>query len=48
MDMLVRRDQMNAAVHCGPVRWSPVTQKVRVALGIHRHRLTAAEVARDV
>jgi len=26
LDMLKARDQMNAAVHCTPVRYSPVTQ----------------------
>jgi hypothetical protein len=35
-EVLLRRDQMNAAVHCGPVRRSPVTSKVAIALSTWR------------
>lgn len=28
------RDEMNAKVHCSPVRWSPITVRVALALGI--------------
>jgi len=37
--MLVARDEMNAAVHCVPVRLSPVTVKTRTALGLWRQWL---------
>jgi len=40
--MLVARDEMNAAVHCGPVRLSPVTVRVRTALGLWRERCAPA------
>lgn len=33
---LAHRDYMNAAVHCQPVRWSPVTERVE-----HARRLLA-------
>ena len=29
---LIRRDEMNAAVHCEKTRWSPLTEKVQDAL----------------
>lgn len=45
--MLQHRDQMNAAVHCGSTRLSPVTVKVNTALGIWRSRLAAAEPERS-
>lgn len=37
--VLLARDEMNAAVHCGPVRLSDVTVRVRTALGLWRARL---------
>lgn len=40
VEMLIRRDQMNAAVHCGPVRWSEVTMKARIALAKWREKLS--------
>lgn len=37
LKFLVHRDRMNAAVHCGEVRWSPLTEgfaiKLQVELG---------------
>jgi hypothetical protein len=36
--MLLARDEMNAAVHCNPVRLSPITTQARTALGIWRAR----------
>lgn len=48
VEALIRRDQMNAAMHCGPVRWSPVTNAARVALVKHRQRLTTHEVAEQL
>lgn len=41
--MLLARDEMNAAVHCGPIRLSDVTVKVRTALRIWRERLAQDE-----
>lgn len=41
--MLLARDEMNAAVHCVPVRLSPVTVKARTALGLWRKRLEASD-----
>lgn len=38
VEMLTRRDEMNAAVHCGPVRLSPVTLKAQIALTKWRER----------
>ncbi len=40
-EALLRRDQMNAAMHCTPARLSPVTISVRSALGLWRDRLRA-------
>ena len=37
--MLVARDEMNASVHCVPVRLSPVTVGVNTALRLWRERL---------
>lgn len=43
-ELLTRRDEMNAAVHCSPVRWSESTVAVRTALGLWRARLSPAPV----
>lgn len=32
-EYFVARDQMNAKVHCAPVRWSPITERLALALG---------------
>lgn len=31
-EMFVARDEMNAKVHCAPVRLSPITERVKMAL----------------
>jgi hypothetical protein len=31
-EMLAARDEMNSKVHCAPVRWSPITERVFLAL----------------
>jgi hypothetical protein len=31
-EMLLARDEMNAKVHCAPVRLSPITERINAAL----------------
>ncbi len=31
LEFMEARDRMNSAIHCAPVRWSPLTEKVRKA-----------------
>lgn len=40
LDFLIRRDQMNAAVHCAEPRWSPLSDQVQDAV----HMLTTVAV----
>lgn len=43
LSMLIARDEMNAAVHCTETRLSPVTVKMRTALGLWRARLGVSQ-----
>jgi len=33
-EMLYARDEMNAKVHCAPIRLSPITERLKIALDL--------------
>lgn len=37
-EMFLARDEMNAKVHCAPVRLSPITERVQSALAAYKAR----------